>query len=76
MIDANKFIDQISKLQLHLYDEMLVAQAIYKSWANIRRRLCPCYFVDNKVWLNTRNIWTTRPIVKLDDQNIASYQVA
>ena len=55
---------------------MLVAQAIYKLWANKRRRPCPCYFVVDKVWLNTRNIWTPRPIAKLYNPNICPYWVA
>lgn len=57
-------------------DEMLVAQATYKSWAKKRRRPSPCYFVGNKVWLNTRNIRTARPATKLHDQNLGPYWVA
>ena len=76
LIAANKIVDRISKLQLHLHNEILVAQAIYESWANKRRKLCLCYFVGDKVWLNTRNIQTARPAAKLDDENISPYRVA
>ena len=45
MIATNKFVDRMQELQLHLHDEMLVAQAIYESWANKCRKPCPRYSV-------------------------------
>lgn len=65
----------MSQLQLHLYNEILVAQAIYELWAKKCRKPYFCYFVDNKVWLNTRNIQTARLAAKLDDWNISFYWV-
>ena len=76
LIAANKFFDLIQELQLHLHDEMLIAQTIYEWWANKRRRSCLCYFVRDKAWLNTRNIQTSGPAAKLDDQHIGPYRVA
>lgn len=76
MIAANKFTDRMQDLQVHLLDKMLIAQAIYESWANKRRKPCPRYFVGNKVWLDTRNIQTARPAAKLDNQNIGPYRVS
>ncbi len=67
LIAANRFVGQMQELQLHLQDQMLIAQTIYESWANKRKRPCLCYFVQDKVWLNTRNIQTARPAAKLDD---------
>ena len=54
---------------------MLIAQAIFKSSANRRRRPYPRYLVDDKVWLNAKNLNTARPSVKLDDHNIGPFRV-
>lgn len=66
----------MNELDLHLYDEMLVTQAIYEFQSNKRRRPYPCYFVTDKVWFNIRNIQTARPAAKLDNENIAPYWFA
>ena len=63
-------------LETHLHDEMLIAQAIYESTANANRRPCPRYKVGYMVWLNTKNLQTARPTVKLDDRNIGPYAVS
>ena len=75
LIAANKFADRMQKLDSHLRDEMLIAQAIYESNANANCRPCPRYSVGDMVWLNTKNIQTARPTVKLDDRNIGPYRV-
>jgi len=62
-------------LDEHLRDEMLIAQAVYESSANARRRPCPRYFVGDMVWLNARNLHTARPSIKLDDHNVGPYRV-
>ena len=76
LIAANKFADRMRDLETHLHDEMLIAQAIYESTANANRRPCPRYKVGDMVWLNTRNLQTARPTVKLDDRNIGPYAVS
>ena len=68
LMATTKFVDQMQELESHLHDEILVAQAIYESWANKRRRPCPQYSVGDRVWLNTRSIQTARPAAKLDDR--------
>ena len=75
LIAANEFANRMQKLDSHLRDEMLIAQAIYESNANANRRPCPRYSVGDMVWLNTKNIQTARPTVKLDDRNIGPYRV-
>ena len=76
LIAANKFADRMRDLETHLHDEMLIAQAIYESTANANRRPCPRYKVGDMVWLNTKNLQTARPTVKLDDRNIGPYAVS
>lgn len=65
LMAATKLVDQMQELESHLHDEMLVAQAIYESWANKRRIPYPQYSAGD---LNTRSIQTTRPAAKLDDR--------
>ena len=59
----------------HLRDEMLIAQAIYESSVNERRRSYSRYLVGDMMWLNVKNLNTARPVVKLDDRNVGSYSV-
>lgn len=65
----------MQELKLHLYDKILVAQAIYESWANKHRKPCLCYFMADKVQLNAKNIQTARLVAKPDDQNIGPSKI-
>ena len=76
LIAADEFVTRMETLNDHLRDEMLIAQAIFESSANQRRRPCPIYLVDDKVWLNARNLNTARPSVKLDDHNVSPFRVS
>lgn len=49
MIATNKFVDYMQKLQLHLYNKILVVQVIYKSWAKKLWKPCFYYFMEDKV---------------------------
>lgn len=75
LTSANVFADRMQKMEAHLRDEMLTAQATYESNANANRRPSPRYLVGDRVWLNTKNIRTARPTVKLDDRQIGPYLV-
>ena len=75
LINVEGFTKKMEELTDHLHDEMLIAQAIYESNANLSRRPCPRYFVQDEVWLNARNLSTARPAVKLDDRNVGPFRV-
>ncbi len=75
LIAADEFTTRMEEMNDHLRDEMLIAQAIFESSANRRRRPCPRYLVDDKVWLNAKNLNTARPSVKLDDHNVGPFRV-
>ncbi len=75
LININEFTKKMEEITGHLRDEMLIAQAIYESSANERRRPCSRYLVGDMVWLNAKNLNTARPVVKLDDRNVGPYPV-
>ena len=59
----------------HLRVEMLIAQVMYEFSAN--RFCCPCpyYFIEDKVWLNVKNLNTACPAVKLNNYHVRSFKV-
>ena len=59
----------------HLRVEMLIAQAMYEFSAN--RSCCPCphYFVEDKVWLNVKNLNTAHSVIKLNNHHVKSFKV-
>ena len=75
LVAANKFVDHMQEINSRLRDEMLIAQAIYESNANLNRRPAPRYLVNDMAWLSTKNIQTARPTVKLDDRHVGPYRV-
>ena len=36
---------------------------------------CPCYFIEDEVWLNAKNLNTACPAVKLNDRHVRSFKV-
>ena len=75
LIDVENFAKKMEELTEHLRDEMLIAQAIYESNANVNRRPCPRYLIGDQVWLNAKNLNTARPAVKPDDHQVGPFQV-
>ncbi len=49
LINVEKFIKKMKKLTEHLYDEMLIAQIIYKFNVNLFHHSCFKYFVEDEV---------------------------
>ena len=75
LININEFIKKMKEIIDHLRDEMLIAQVIYESSANERRRSCFRYLVEDMMWLNVKNLNIARSVVKLDNHNMKSYPV-
>ncbi len=65
----------MKKLTEHLYDEMLIAQIIYKFNVNLFHHSCFKYFIEDKVWLNVCNLNITHFIIKLNDHNIDFFKI-
>ncbi|TKA68421.1 hypothetical protein B0A49_13253, partial [Cryomyces minteri] len=75
VIEANAFVDKMKELEAHLRTEMKYAQAVYEEKSNQRRSPAPAYKVGDLVWLNGKNIKTTRPSKKLDWKWLGPYKV-
>ena len=60
----------------YLRSEICIAQARHEKYANQRRRPARRYFENDQVWLDARNIRTTRPQKKLDWKFLGPYKVA
>ena len=75
LVNINEFTQKMEKIIIYLREEMLIAQAIYKSSANKHRRPYSRYLVGDMVWLNVKNLNTARSIVKLDDRYVGPFPV-
>ena len=75
LINVENFTKRMKELTEHLYNEMLIAQAIYEVNANASHHPCPWYFISDEVWLNAKNLNTAQPAVKLDDCHVSSFWV-
>jgi hypothetical protein len=73
--EANQFAARMLELTEYLTNEMRWAQAVYEDTANRRRIPAPAYKVGDLVWLDARNIQTTRPSKKLDWKNLGPFPV-
>ena len=75
LLDIENFTKKIKDLTEHLRVEMLIAQAVYEFSANRSHCPCPCYFVEDEVWLNVKNLNTARSAVKLNNCHVRSFKV-
>ena len=59
----------------HLRVKILIAQAMYKF--SVNKSHCPYshYFVEDKVWLNIKNLNTAYPAVKLNNHHVRLFKV-
>ena len=62
-------------LDEHLYESMLVSQAVYEAAANEHRRPAEKYQVDDLVYLNAGNIRNQRPSAKLSEVSLGPYRI-
>ena len=75
LLDIENFTKKMEDLTKHLRVEMLIAQAMYESSANRSRCPCPHYFVEDEVWLNTKNLNTAHPVIKLNNHHVGPFKV-
>ncbi len=73
--DANKMIDKIRDLSEYIREELLWAQALQQEYANKKRSPAPAYAVGDRIWLDARNIKTSRQSKKLDWKNLGPFTV-
>lgn len=68
-------ISRIHNVQEELQKELQYAQDTYKEFADRRRLSGPTLPIGSQVWLNARNISTTRPTKKLDYKRLGPFEV-
>jgi hypothetical protein len=69
-------IDKIAAVQSELRYFLEAAQETMKRQFDQGTRLTPAWNVGDKVWLNSKNIATTRPSPKLDHRWLGPYPIA
>jgi hypothetical protein len=74
-VNAQQTAQQMEQLFSELKAEMKRSQAIHSEQTNKSRRSGTELNIGDKVWLDVRNIWTTRPSKKLDWKCIGPYEV-
>jgi hypothetical protein len=73
---AHDFSQKLSDLHDYCREQLAVAQAQYQAPADRHRSPIPDSFVPgSKVWLNTKNIKTSRPSKKLDHKRLGPYKI-
>jgi hypothetical protein len=74
-LKAHNIADRFDRILTQL--KALAAEAIerYERNANAHRSDAPIYDVGQKVWLNTRNLKTNRPMKKGDDKWTGPYEI-
>ena len=75
LLDIENFTKKMEDLTEHLRVKMLIAQVIYKFSVNKFCCPCPYYFIEDKVWLNVKNLNITCSAVKLNNHHMRSFKV-
>ena len=73
---GNGFVSKMQDVIAFARLAMQEAQANYERFANKHRSPAPAYRIGDRVWLDTRNLKTKRPMKKLDNKWIGPYTVA
>ena len=71
----HEYANTLAKLDRYLRSEMVWAQATYSEQADKHRLPTPKFKVRDKVWLNRRNLKTTRPLTKLDYKWLEKFKI-
>jgi hypothetical protein len=72
---AEAWVDKLQAIQADLKVNLQQAQERYKKQHDRHTRPAPAIAVGDKVWLNRRNIRTTRPSRKLDVKRMGPFKV-
>ena len=74
--NAHDFSKSLSDLHDYLREQIAIAQAQYQGPADRRRSPTPPEFVPGAlVWLNAKNIKTSRPSKKLDHKRLGPFEI-
>jgi hypothetical protein len=68
---ADRLVTRLERVHEFLRDNIAWAQAKQKEYADRRRLPAPQFRIGDKVWLDARNLRTTRPSRSLDYKNLA-----
>ena len=74
LADGN-YIDNIASVQKHLHSNLQLAISRHKKFADRHRIPAPSFEVGDKVWLDARNIRTTRPAKKLSERRLGPFRI-
>ena len=69
MKHVDEYVNKMNVINAELRTQMTWAQIRQERFANAHRAHDPKYAVENKVWLNTRNMRIKRPSKKLENKN-------
>lgn len=72
---ADRYAEKLRLVTQHCQESMLWAQAWQELYANQNRNPAPIYRPGSQVWLNAKNVQTTRPSDKLDYRNLGPFKV-
>ena len=72
---AGKYIKNIEKIHKALVTNISHTNELYAKHYNNKRKEPPEFTVKSKVWIDTRNIRTTRPSKKLDYKKIGPFEI-
>ena len=72
---ADRYAEKLRLITQHCQESMLWAQAWQELYTNRNRNPAPIYRPGSYVWLNAKNVQTTRPSAKLDYRNLGPFKV-
>src|SRR4030095_14699902 len=72
---AELYMDRIQATQKELQVNLQRAQESYKKYYDRHTQRNPTFAIGDKVWLNRRNMRTTRPSKKLDFKRLGPYRI-
>ncbi len=67
-IHADLFVQKMNRINEILREQMILAQAYQKQFANVHRQHAPKYAINDMIWLDTRNLMIHRLSKKLSNK--------
>jgi len=74
-IHADLFIQKMNRINEILREQMILAQAYQKQFANVHRQHALKYAINDMVWLDARNLMIHRPSKKLSNKFEESFRI-
>ena len=72
---AREFAVDLAELHSELREQMALAQSRYQGPADKRRSPTPDFKIGQQVYLNAKNIRTTRPAKKLSEKQLGPFEI-